>query len=91
LNQKINLIFLLQEVKDMVAADAPAEDESLPGMVPDDPGDEAPEAASDMAPIDPDDSEEPAPMSEEVIPEPENALEMDKAEDADDVGLVALS
>lgn len=67
----------------MVASDAPAEDESLPGMVPDDLGDEAPEAASDMPPADPEDSEEPAPVSEEVIPEPENALEMDSTEDAD--------
>lgn len=74
----------------MVAEDAPAEDESLPGMVPDDPGDEAPEAASEMSPTDPEDTEEPAPVSEEVMPEPDTAPEMENTDDAD-VSLFSLS
>lgn len=70
----------------MVAEDAPAEDESLPGMVPDDPGDEA----SEMSPTDPEDTEEPAPVSEEVMPEPDTAPEMENTDDAD-VSLFSLS
>jgi len=62
--------------------EGPTEEETLPGMVPDDSG-EAPEAAADMPPADPEEAEEPAADSEEVVPEAEAAPEMESTENAE--------
>ncbi|XP_065338822.1 uncharacterized protein LOC135938812 [Cloeon dipterum] len=71
-----------EEVKEILSENdindpVQTEEETLPGMIPNDPQDSA-EAAADMAAMPLEEPEEPAAVSEEVVPqEPEEAPEME--------------